>query len=637
MERGQWQQGQAERSERRLDTRSGGGAPVSRDNYRGDSAPSRDGGSSYPSRGGSAPARGGDSSYPSRGGSAPSRDGGSSYPSRSDGAPARGGSSYPSRGGNAAPSRGGYGDNRPTRAQEQSRNDSAASLRAARGEEAPAERPVRPARSFDGPARSSDRPAERPGRSFNTSAPRPDREARPFDGSSARPARNADSGSARSAERPGRSFQQAPERQSRPLGTPGRPSSNHQDRPAARMGGTGASRTEIEQREFDPRREARRTAARVELPEDVEARMLDPEVRQELRSLSKDTADLVARHLVMTGRLLDSEPELALAHARAARAMAARVGPVREAAGLAAYTTGDWTDALSELRAARRITGLPGHLAVMADCERALGRPERALSLGEDRDVARLTQEERVELVIVVSGARRDMGQCDAAVLVLQDPAQRTTAKRPFAARLWYAYADALLDAGRQDDAREWFAKVVEVDQTGQTDAHERMLEIDGVEFEDLEDDGDDEVHGWIEPDTATATAGLQAAFARLEVELQAVKPVAAEVETQEQDEYEDTGAAIDDELAAIQLGGDQPPWQAPVELADAAQVDAAQVDEPVHIERRDSAVPAVTFQQDEELAPATATDDSDDDSDNDSDNAEDVTAEDANDMRLFE
>ena len=398
------------------------------------------------------------------------------------------------------------------------------------------------------------------------------------------------------------------------------------------MGGTGASRAEIDTREFDPRREARRTAARVELPEDVEARMLDPEVRQELRSLSKDTADLVARHLVMTGRLLDDEPELALAHARAARAMAARVGAVREAAGLAAYTTGDWTDALSELRAARRITGLPGHLAVMADCERALGRPERALSLGEDRDVARLTQEERVELVIVVSGARRDMGQCDAAVLLLQDPAKRTTAKRPFAGRLWYAYADALLDAGRADEAREWFAKVVEVDQTGQTDAHERMLEIDGIEFEDLEDDGgDDEVHGWVEPDTATATAGLQAAFARLEVDLQAVRPVAIEepieVEVPAETETE-TGTET-----GTQLGGDQPPWQAPSD-------DAATSAPPASRERRD-AIPAVTFQQDEESASAgDAADNAAGDEDGNEDGNEDDNKDDNkddNEMRLFE
>ena len=250
-----------------------------------------------------------------------------------------------------------------------------------------------------------------------------------------------------------------------------------------------ARRTEIEQREYDPRREERRKATRLAVPDDADARMLDQDVRRELRGLTRETADLVARHLVMTGRLLDDDPERALAHAQAARAMAGRIGVVREAAGLAAYAAGEWTEALAELRAARRITGAADHLAVMADCERALERPERALAYADDPSVGSLTQDQRVELVIVVSGARRDLGQADAAVLVLQDPARRTTAARPWAARLWYAYADALLDAGRLEEARTWFEKAAAVDDAGATDAGDRVLELDGVVLEDLDED----------------------------------------------------------------------------------------------------------------------------------------------------
>ncbi len=231
---------------------------------------------------------------------------------------------------------------------------------------------------------------------------------------------------------------------------------------------------------------------RLSVPDDVDARDLDPEVRQELRSLAKDTADLAARHLVMAGRLVDEDPNTALAHARAAGALAARVGPVREAAGLTAYAAGEWAEALSELRAARRITGRADHLAVIADCERALGRPERALAVLDDPDVPRLEQATRVELVIVIAGARRDLGQADAAVLLLQGPARATTARRPWASRLWYAFADALLDADRPDEAREWFAKAAEQDGQGETDALERLLELDGVVLEDLQADDDD-------------------------------------------------------------------------------------------------------------------------------------------------
>jgi tetratricopeptide (TPR) repeat protein len=251
----------------------------------------------------------------------------------------------------------------------------------------------------------------------------------------------------------------------------------------------GATREEIAQREYDPRREERRKATRVALPDDVDPRMLDADARRELRSLSKDTSDLVARHLVATGQLLDEDPGQALAHARAARALAGRVAVVREAAGLAAYAAGEWAEALSELRAARRISGRPEHLGVFADCERALGRPERALAYADDPQVAQLSQDQRVELVIVLAGARRDMGQADAAVLTLQDPARRTSEKRPWAARLWYAYADALLDAGREEQAREWFVQAADVDVHGETDAGDRLLALDGVVLEDPEEE----------------------------------------------------------------------------------------------------------------------------------------------------
>ncbi|MCW2667232.1 MAG: Tetratricopeptide 4, partial [Frankiales bacterium] len=314
----------------------------------------------------------------------------------------------------------------------------------------------------------------------------------------------------------------------RPAGTPsgaprsdGRPPTGDRRPPAGRGG--GASRPErsgrsspeqdrerLADRAYDPRREQRRQLARVPVPEGVDPRDLDPEVRQDLRTLAKDTADLTAQHLVMTGRLIDDDPEQALAHARAAGALAGRIGMVREAVGLAAYSAGEWAEALSELRAARRITGRADHLPVMADSERALGRPERALACYDDPDVGKLEQSIRVELAIVVAGARRDMGQADAAVLLLQGPARATTAKRPWAARLWYAYADGLLDAGRGEEAREWFAKAAEHDGQGETDALERLLELDGVVIEDLLDDDEDSAEGSWSVDSGTSPEGVE-------------------------------------------------------------------------------------------------------------------------------
>ena len=257
---------------------------------------------------------------------------------------------------------------------------------------------------------------------------------------------------------------------------------------------TAGTRSAAE-RPYDPRREARRQLARVALPDEVQPHDLDRDVRKELLSLSKETADLVARHLVMAGRLMDDDPQAALSHARAARALAGRIGAVREAAGLVAYAAGEWPEALSELRAARRITGEADHLPVMADCERALGRPERALIVAEDPQVSGLSPAARVEMLIVVSGARRDLGQADAAVVTLQVSALDAPPLRPWTARLRYAYADALLEAGRDDEARDWFARTVDADDDGQTDAEDRLLALDGVVFEDLleaTDDSDD-------------------------------------------------------------------------------------------------------------------------------------------------
>ncbi len=193
-----------------------------------------------------------------------------------------------------------------------------------------------------------------------------------------------------------------------------------------------------------------------ELPEDVTGKELDRAVRAELSGLGAHTAAAVARHLVAAGRLLDGDPELAWEHALAARARGARIAAVREAAGLVAYHTGRYAQALAELRTWRRLTGSSAHLPVMADCERGLGRPERALALGTSPEAAGLATAERVELQIVVSGARSDLGQHEAAVLALQIPELESASPEEWVPRLRSAYASALAAAGRAEEARSW-------------------------------------------------------------------------------------------------------------------------------------------------------------------------------------
>jgi tetratricopeptide (TPR) repeat protein len=125
----------------------------------------------------------------------------------------------------------------------------------------------------------------------------------------------------------------------------------------------------------------------------------------------------------------------------------------------------------------------------MADCERALGRLDRALALVREAHTADLDRGTQIELRIVESGLRRDQGLPEAAVLALQVPELTSGRLRPWSARLFYAYADALLAAGRADEARDAFARAAEVDTEGETDAADRLDELDGIQWDDLEDD----------------------------------------------------------------------------------------------------------------------------------------------------
>lgn len=215
------------------------------------------------------------------------------------------------------------------------------------------------------------------------------------------------------------------------------------------------------------------------LPVDVTGTELGREVGDQLRGLPERLALRVARHLVMAGRLADSDPETAFAHARAARARAARVPAVREAFGELAYLTSRWGEALRELKTLRRMTGRPDYLPVLVDCERALGRPDRALALAQDPAVARLDAEGRAELAIVTAGARRDRGEVEVAVAVLER-ADLSTRSRSAAwvPRLHYAYADALAAAGREQEALEWFHRAAAVDGQRSTDAYERAEQL---------------------------------------------------------------------------------------------------------------------------------------------------------------
>ena len=214
------------------------------------------------------------------------------------------------------------------------------------------------------------------------------------------------------------------------------------------------------------------------IPPEIEAKQLSPEIRSELITLDKSTADVVARHLVAAGELLEDDPAAALEHARAARARSGRIAAVREAVGIAAYYCGDWAQALAELRAARRMGSKSALLPLIADCERGVGRPERAVELARSDEAQQLTGDDADELRIVVAGARSDLGQHEQALAVLSSPPLDSTRLGQTSARLFYAYAETLLALGRSDEAVQAFLNAAAVDVDGVTDAEERVAEL---------------------------------------------------------------------------------------------------------------------------------------------------------------
>ncbi|WGD43768.1 tetratricopeptide repeat protein [Streptomyces cathayae] len=196
----------------------------------------------------------------------------------------------------------------------------------------------------------------------------------------------------------------------------------------------------------------------------------------------------------MVARLIDEHPEEAYGYSKVALRLASRVAAVREAAGFAAYANQKYSEALAEFRAARRMTGTVELWPLMADCERGIGRPEKALDMAGAPEVQKLDKAGQVEMRLVAAGARRDMGQLDAALVTLQSSELASHSVQPWTARLRYAYADVLLAVGRAGEAREWFAKALEADRDGSTDASDRLAELDGVEFMDVLDDESDDI-----------------------------------------------------------------------------------------------------------------------------------------------
>ncbi|RZU61818.1 tetratricopeptide repeat protein [Zhihengliuella halotolerans] len=256
----------------------------------------------------------------------------------------------------------------------------------------------------------------------------------------------------------------------------GRPDDRRDERDAARVHNPGDLRSS--NRPDRPRSP--------DIDDDVTGKELDRAARAELRYLQEPNGTWVSKHLVMAGRLVDLDPETSYQHALAASRRGGRIAVVREAVGLTAYAAGHFADALREFRTFRRISGSNVHLPMMADCERALGRPEKALEIARSDDAQKLDNPLKVEMAIIASGAQADLGNLEAALAELEIPQLDRNRAYSFSPRLFAVYAEALTDLGRDEEAREW---------TGRIAVAEKALGVgefadpEIVDFDDEEDE----------------------------------------------------------------------------------------------------------------------------------------------------
>lgn len=190
------------------------------------------------------------------------------------------------------------------------------------------------------------------------------------------------------------------------------------------------------------------------IPAEVSAEDLHISVRAQLKTLSPENQEIVARHLQMVALLIDQDPALAHRHALAAAKKAGRIAVVRETLGVTAYTTGDYSLALRELLTYRRISGSNDQLPLIVDSERGLGRAEKALAQANGVDRSKLPVGVRINLAIALSGARLDLGQIDLAKQELEIPELSPKTVFEQSPLLFRSYAEILKEL--KQDASKW-------------------------------------------------------------------------------------------------------------------------------------------------------------------------------------
>jgi tetratricopeptide (TPR) repeat protein len=211
--------------------------------------------------------------------------------------------------------------------------------------------------------------------------------------------------------------------------------------------------------------------------------VLPAEALDELRETARphafaDAARALADAVVALSE--EGDPEAAVRAARAAKRAAPRAASVREALGIALYQVGDYRAARTELAAAQRISGRGDLDAMLADIERGLGRPERAIAIFERGDRNRMDPDTAAELLLVAASAYGDLGQPAAGVALIRRHARWPVELADHHLRLAYAEGALAEQAGDPPRAQAAFTRVVQADPDFY-DAAERLDRLDAA------------------------------------------------------------------------------------------------------------------------------------------------------------
>jgi tetratricopeptide (TPR) repeat protein len=206
---------------------------------------------------------------------------------------------------------------------------------------------------------------------------------------------------------------------------------------------------------------------------------LPRDVLEELQRATKPTQvrDAVSRLSRAVELLERGDAGAAVAEAAKAKQLSGRSAAVREVLGLALYGQGRWQEALTELKAYRRFSGRADQNHVIADCLRAVGKPQEAVPLAEEELRAKVSPEAKAEAVIVAASALADQERFAEALAFLARAKTKEGVSAPYTLRLWYVRGDILAKAGRRDEAAGEFRRIMRHDASA-FDTAERLAEL---------------------------------------------------------------------------------------------------------------------------------------------------------------